>query len=280
MTDTRWYSLYGMVFSICQNEKELKKLAIDNPDVFTLPSTEEWTVLKSLLPILLVLMETTKILETRKQVVISKSIMLLENLKLSLENLPRTTNLAWTLKSHLLRLIAQNVRKEKYSGISLLTKAAFFDPGEDRKALLAKEEMIGLKKEYEEKQKLLNAITEKETETKPSNFFILFSAKDSFSVSEWDVYVGLPRVDWNCDTLAFWESKKKEFPILYVLSRKYLCFMPSSCLVEGSFKNSKGIDEYKRGKMKASTLELFHFMKENNSLMKPSYTENSLESTK
>ena len=57
------------------------------------------------------------------------------------------------------------------------------------------------------------------------------------------------------DIMKYWESKKHTFPQLYKLSRKYLCYLCSSCSSERLFSDASNFYTGKRTRMLFSTVE-------------------------
>ena len=55
--------------------------------------------------------------------------------------------------------------------------------------------------------------------------------------------------------MKYWERKKEQFPTLYSLSQKYMCYLCSSCSSERLFSDASGYYNERRTRMLPSHLE-------------------------
>jgi len=74
---------------------------------------------------------------------------------------------------------------------------------------------------------------------------------------EVDLYLEMPQVEecvTDFDVLAWWKTNEKQLPFLSVLSRKYMCRMPSTASIEGIFSMTGNILGINRTRLGADML--------------------------
>ena len=283
---TRWGSKQKMIERILEQEPAIRQvLSLDRKSAHLIPTWQDLEVLESISKALDPLSEFTDILSGEDYVTISSVRPLLHHLtsQVCLQK-EGDTELTKDIKTAV-KLYMEH-KYEDTKTVELINVASALDPRfkmdyiKEEDLENVKDKIVHEGSEFAQSvtaQMLTSCIsTEAEAEppSKKKRLGSIFKKpqvdKQSSSTPsqervrvELTMYLQCPQPDAESDPLVWWKSQEKNFPILAMLARKYLCICATSTASERLFSTSGNVVTPKRACLKPDMINMLVFLARN-----------------
>lgn len=290
---TRWNSTYYMLERIIALSEPLAATVglLHNP--VSLPTEEEWIILKELCQILKPFEAVTVEMSSEKQITLSKVILIVKGLISSLERIGLyiTTQIA----NELINSLSSSIRSRFGTPETniIMGKASFLDPRFKTKAFTNQDCLKKVKDRIQDEivaiiKNNLREDTTEENGTKPAievlgkeetNDDIIWqdfdkSVKSSrnvasplaVAIAEIRMFSEDANLDRKKNPLVWWEERQKVYPWLSKLAKKYLCIVATSVPCERVFSKAGQLISERRNRLKSKNVEQILFLHCNKNL--------------
>lgn len=283
---TRWNSTYDMFHRILEiKDAVVSTMALLQCDMDQI-TVAEWDIIKYSTDVLKIFFEVTNEISSDRYVSMSKVLIFIQAMKVSMENYQRNPNLPQEVQNLVIILLEKlNSRFIGYEDNELVTQAALLDPrfkklsfnGYNPRKLQIALDHLKTKVCQVNLPELENSInftvTIPSTNT-PSSSILWKEFDESYTqniaqnpmaagIIELDKYLQQPLINRSEDPLSWWKVHKVLYPRLFIMVKKRLCVPATSVPCERLFSKAGMVITDRRNRMLASKSSQVLFLNQN-----------------